>query len=47
MAFKELQWHADDDVDSDDVKADILEIAHESGTAVLDGIEPVWTSDWQ
>ena len=24
-----------------------LEIVHESGTPVLDGIEPVWTSDWQ
>ena len=31
----------------DDAKADILEIAHESETPVLDGIEPVWTSDWQ
>ena len=29
----------------DDAEADILEILHESGTPVLDGIEPVWTSD--
>ena len=49
MAFQGLEWHAvdDDDVDFDDAEADILEIAHESGTLVLDGIEPVWTSDWQ
>ena len=25
--------------------ANILEIVHESGTTVLDGIEPAWTSD--
>ena len=29
----------------DDAEADILEIVHESETPVLDGIEPVWTSD--
>ena len=34
-------------VDFDDAEAGILEIIHESGTPVLDGIEPVWTSDWQ
>ena len=49
MAFQGLEWYAvdDDDVEFDDAEADILEIAHESGTPVLDGIEPVWTSDWQ
>ena len=47
MAFQELEWHAVDDVDFDDAEADILEVVHESGTPVLDGIEPVWTSDWQ
>ena len=25
--------------------ANILEIVHENGTTVLDGIEPAWTSD--
>ena len=45
MAFQELEWHAADDVDFDDAEAGILEIAHESGTPALDGIEPVWTSD--
>ena len=44
MAFQELEWHALDDVDLDDAEAS--EIAHESGTLVLDGVEPVWTSDW-
>ena len=44
MAFKELEWHVVDDVDFDDVKADLLEIVHESGTPVLcDGVESVWT----
>ena len=47
MAFQELEWHAVDDVDFDDAEADILEIVHESGIPVLDGIEPVSTSDWQ
>ena len=42
MAFQELEWYAVDDVEFDDAEADILEIAHESGTPVL-----VWTSDWQ
>ena len=37
MAFQEL----------DDAEADILQIAHESGTPVLDGIELVWESGWQ
>ena len=45
MAFQELEWHPVDDVDFDDAEADILEIAHESGTPVSDGIEPIWTSD--
>ena len=45
MAFQDLEWHAVDDVDFDDAEADILEIDHESGTPVLDGIEPVWTTD--
>ena len=45
MAFQELEWHAVDDVDFDDAQADILKIVHESGTPVLDSIEPVWTSD--
>ena len=45
MAFQELKWHAVDDVDFDDVEADILEIVHEGGTPVLDGIKPVWTND--
>ena len=45
MAFQELEWHAVDDVDFDDVEADILEIVHESRTPILDSIEPVWTSD--
>ena len=45
MAFQELEWHAVDDVNFDDAEADILEIIHESGTPVLDGIEPVWTND--
>ena len=34
MAFQEL----------DDAEADILQIANESGTPVLDGIELVWES---
>ena len=45
MAFQEPEWHAVDDVDFDDAEADILKIVHESGTPVLDGIEPVWTSN--
>ena len=45
MAFQELKWHAVDDVNFNDAEADILEIAHRSGTPALDGIEPVWTSD--
>ena len=45
MAFEELEWHAVDDIDFDDAEADILEVVHKSGTPVLDGIEPVWTSD--
>ena len=45
MAFQGLEWHAVDGVDFDDAEDDILEIVHESGTLVLDGIEPVWTSD--
>ena len=45
MAFQALEWHAVDDVNFDDAEADILEIIHESGTPVLDGIKPVWTSD--
>ena len=47
MVFQQLEWYAVDDVDFDDAEADILEIVHESGTPVLDGIEPVWTSDLQ
>ena len=43
MAFQELKWHAVDGVDFDDAEADILEIVHESGTSVLDVLEPVWT----
>ena len=46
MALQEFEWHDVDDVDFDDAEADILEIVHESGTPFLDGIEPVWTSDW-
>ena len=38
-------WHAVEDVDFDDAEADILEIVHEGGTPVLDGIKPVWTND--
>ena len=45
MVFQQLEWYAVHDVDFDDAEADILEIVHESGTPVLDGIEPVWTSD--
>ena len=45
MAFQKLEWHAVDDLDFDHVEADILEIVHESGTPVLDGIEPVWTGN--
>ena len=45
MAFQELKWHAVDEVDFDNAEADIPEIFHESGTLVLDGIEPVWISD--
>ena len=45
MVFQQLEWYAVDDADFDDAEADILEIVHESGTPVLDGIEPVWTSD--
>ena len=45
MAFQEFEWHAVNDVDFNDLEADILEIVHEIGTTVLDGIEPVWTSD--
>ena len=47
MPFQELEWHAVDDVDFDDAEADILEIVPESGIPLLDGIEPVSTSDWQ
>ena len=42
MAFQELEWYTVDDVEFDDAEADILEIAHESGTPAL-----VWISDWQ
>ena len=45
MEFQELEWHAVDDVDFNDAEADISEIVHESGTPVLDGMEPVCTSD--
>ena len=45
MTFQELEWHAVENVDFHDAEAGILEIVHESGTPVLDGIEPVWTSD--
>ena len=45
LAFQDLEWHAVDDLDFDDAEADILEIVHESGTPVLDGIEPFCTSD--
>ena len=45
LAFQDLEWHAVDDLDFDDAEADILEIVHESGTSVLDGIEPFCTSD--
>ena len=47
MAFRKLEWHTVDDVDFSDATADILEFVHESRTPVLDGIESVWTSDWQ
>ena len=47
MALQELEWHAVDDVDFNDAEADIIEIVHESGTPVLDGIGPVWASYWQ
>ena len=43
MALQEFEWHDVDDVDFDDAEADILEIVHESGTSVLDVLEPVWT----
>ena len=43
--FKSPKWQAVDDVDFDDLEADILEIAHESGNPVSDDIEPVWTRD--
>ena len=45
MAFQELQQHAVKDFDFDDAEADIIEIVHEIGTPVLDGIESVSTSD--
>ena len=45
MAFQELEWQAVDDVDFDNPEAGILEIIHEGRTPVLDGIQPVWTSD--
>ena len=32
MAFQEFEWHAADEVNFDDAKADIAEIFHESGT---------------
>ena len=44
---QEFEWHAVDDVGFNDAEAEILEIVQKSGTPVLDGIEPVWTSDWQ
>ena len=47
MAFQELEWQAVDDVDFDNPEAGILEIIHEGRTPVLDGIQPVWTSDRQ
>ena len=43
--FKSSKWQAVDEVDFDDLEADILEIAHESGNPVSDDIEPVWTRD--
>ena len=43
--FKSSKWQAVDDVDFDDLEADILEIAHERGNPVSDDIEPVWTRD--
>ena len=45
MAFQELEWQAADDVGFDNPEAGILEIIHEVRTPVLDGIQPVWTSD--
>ena len=41
VAFQALEWHAVDDIDFDHAEADILGIVHESGTPLLDGIEPV------
>ena len=34
MAFQEFEWHAADEVNFDDAKADIVEIFHESGTCL-------------
>ena len=45
MAFQDLEWHAVNDLDFDDAEADIIENVRESGTPVLDGIEPFCTSD--
>ena len=45
MAFRELEWHAIDDVDFDDNQVDISEIAPKSGTPVIENIQPIWSSD--
>ena len=39
MRLQELQWHVVDDVDFNNVEADILEIVYESQTPVLDGVK--------
>ena len=45
MAFQELEWHiiedADFEVDETEIPGDVVQ----SGTPVIDKLEPIWTSD--
>lgn len=45
MAFQELEWHAIDDVEWEADEDEIPDVALQSGTPVIDNIQPVWTSD--
>ena len=45
MTFQELEWHAIEDVDFEVDETEILEDVVQSGTPVIDKLEPIWTSD--
>ena len=45
MAFQELEWHAIEDVDFEVDETEISEDVVQSGTPVIDKLEPIWTSD--